>query len=154
MVLYLPAVHANLIIYRSLKGIWCLSPPKMYMKPCESTQAEWPSLGAGLLPSTRSVYLGSCVVILCLFLGKSLLLTSNESSAFLIMKVFFMLTEVGEVRRGFASESPLSFFEDCMFLGMVESIVLLVGERLVMLLPPIVFLRLRVALLVSAAATS
>lgn len=71
------------------------------------------------------------------------------------MKVFFMLTEVGDVRRGFASESALScFFEDCMFLGMLESIVLLVGERLVMLLPPIVFLRLRVALLASAAVAS
>lgn len=44
--------HSNLIIYKSLNGMWCLSPPKTNMLPCESTTAEWPSLAVGFFPET------------------------------------------------------------------------------------------------------
>lgn len=123
--------HSNLIIYRSLNGIWCLSPPKTYMYPIESTQAEWPSLGVGLLPKTKLVSLTDswAAVDLCrLDFGTSLELISNDSSAFLIMKVFFILTLVGELNPYLfpLSVSCISFFVEIVRLG---EAAFLIGER-------------------------
>ena len=119
-------IHSSFIMYKSLNGMRCLSPPKTYMNPYESTTAACPSRAAGFWPLIRPnlalscpwpVTLWSCWVapkcpaFLFLICWKY---ASKLWSAFLIRNVFCMEIEVGEERPSCfsAPAEPGSFIFD------------------------------------------
>jgi hypothetical protein len=99
--------------YKSLNGMWCLSPPKMYILS-PSTAPECPSLAVGRFPlitpdlDSARVFVIPLICIMFFLFFIAMKYWSNDGSLFLIKNVSLILTLVG-VFNDFLSSSPPAF---------------------------------------------